>query len=61
MICPKCGSSLYEKNSRQSSIGTFFEIKCTNKKCDYYDYKTLTEEDAKTLKRILNETNKEIK
>ncbi len=54
MICPKCGYLLYEKSSRQSPVGTFFEIKCRNEKCDYYDYKTLTEENAKTLKRNLN-------
>ncbi len=60
MICPKCGLPLYEKSSRQSSIGTFFEIRCTNKKCNYFDYRILTDEDAKTLKRDLNATNKRI-
>jgi len=60
MICPKCRSQLFEKSSRPSAVGTFFEIKCTNGKCDYFSYKTLTDEDAKTLKRDLNATNKRI-
>lgn len=60
MICPKCGFPLFEKNSRTSAVGTFFEIKCTNEKCDYFDYKTLTDEDAKTLKRDLNNVKEKI-
>lgn len=39
MTCPICGADLYEKNRRETTGGTFIEIRCS--KCDYYDYKTI--------------------
>jgi len=54
MICPKCGLYLYEKERHQTNVGTFFSIRCLNGKCDYFDYKTLNDEEALTLRKDLN-------
>lgn len=41
MTCPICGSDLYEKDRREITVGTFISIRCTNPRCNYYDYKTI--------------------
>ncbi len=41
MTCPKCKSSLIEKNRRETTSGTFIEIRCSNKDCNYFNYKTI--------------------
>ena len=39
MKCPKCEADLYERNRRETTGGTFIDIRCS--KCDYFDYKTI--------------------
>lgn len=41
MTCPICGSALYEKDRNERTSGTFITIRCSNSKCNYYDYKTI--------------------
>jgi len=41
MTCPICGSELVEQNRRELTSGTFISIRCSNKNCGYFDYKTI--------------------
>lgn len=41
MACPICSSELYEKNRREITSGTLIFIRCSNKNCDYFDYRTI--------------------
>lgn len=41
MTCPICGSDLYEQNRSETTSGTFISIRCTNKNCNYYNYKII--------------------
>ena len=41
MTCPICGSKLYEKDRRETTVGTFISMRCSNKNCGYFDYKTI--------------------
>ena len=39
--CPMCGSELYEQNRDERTGGTFISIRCSNKECNYYNYKQI--------------------
>ncbi len=41
MTCPICDSDLYEQNRNELTGGTFISIRCTNKKCNYCNYKII--------------------
>lgn len=41
MTCPICGGSLYEKERRETTTGTFICIRCSNPSYGYFDYKTI--------------------
>lgn len=41
MVCPICGAELYEKERRETTVGTFIAVRCTKPGCNYFDYKTL--------------------
>ncbi len=41
MSCPICKSKLYEKSRNELTNGTMIEIRCTNKTCNYFDYKNV--------------------
>ncbi len=49
MTCPICDSDLYEQNRNETTGGTFISIRCSNSKCNYYNYKTIPVDFGHTL------------